>query len=263
MIVSIMLRWLRTHRAGLLGWSAGLIGVTSMYLPFYTTVALDPELMDQYMSALPPEVVSAFGFDDITSPGGYVHSTVFGLLGLVLVLIAGITRGVRAIAGDEQTGSLETEVTAAVDRRDVYIGRALGVTVFVVILGLVTGVATALISGPSGLDLPLDRVAAGVAALTLLGVVHALIALAVGAATGRSSIALGVAVVAAVLGYFAHNLGPMIAEGIERFSPFYWAYGNRPLSEGFDWGGLGLLLILTVVAFVAGLVTFPRRDLGV
>src|SRR5690606_39568447 len=64
MIVSVMLRWLRTHRAGLLGWSAGLIGVTSMYLPFYTTVALDPELMDQYMSALPPEVVSAFGFDD-------------------------------------------------------------------------------------------------------------------------------------------------------------------------------------------------------
>ena len=263
MIARVMVRWLRTHRAGLLGWSIGLAAVSTMYLSFYTTVALDRELLDQYMEAFPPEMMSAFGFDDIASPAGYAQGTIFNLLGLILILIAGMTRGTRAIAGDEQTGSLETEVTAAVDRREVYVGRALGVTAFVVALGLVVGAVVVLINGPAGLDLPVGNILAGVSALTLLGLVHALIALAVGAATGRPAIALGVTIVVAVLGYFAHNLGPTVLEGIERFSPFNWAYGNTPLADGFDWGGLGLLLVLAAAAFVAGLVTFPRRDLGV
>ncbi|MGA8046969.1 MAG: ABC transporter permease subunit [Dermatophilaceae bacterium] len=263
MIARVMLRWLRIHRGGLLGWSIGLAAVSAMYLSFYTTVALDRELLDQYMEAFPPEMMSAFGFDELSTPAGYAQSTVFSLLGLILILIAGMTRGTRAIAGDEQTGSLETEVTAAVDRREVYVGRALGVTAFVVALGLVVGAVTVLINGPARLDLPISNIAAGVTALTLLGLVHALVALAVGAATGRPGIALGVTIVVAVVGYFAHNLGPSILEGVERFSPFNWAYANTPLADGFDWAGIGLLVAFAAVAFVVGLVTFPRRDLGV
>ena len=64
----------------------------------------DRELLDQYMEAFPPEMMSAFGFDDIASPAGYAQGTIFNLLGLILILIAGMTRGTRAIAGDEQTG---------------------------------------------------------------------------------------------------------------------------------------------------------------
>ena len=263
MSLRVMMRWLRVHRGGLLGWSIGLAAVSTMYLSFYRTVALDRDLLDQYMAAFPPEMMSALGFDDIASPAGYAQSTIFNLLGLVLILIAGMTRGTRAIAGDEQTGSLETEVSAAVDRTEVYVGRALGVTAFVVTLGLVVGVVTMLVNGPAGLDLPVGNIVAGVAALTLLGLVHALLALAVGAATGRPGVALGVAIVAAVLGYFAHNLGPTVLEGVERLSPFHWGYGNTPLADGFDEVGLGLLLLAAVAVFVAGLVAFPRRDLGV
>lgn len=263
MSLRVMMRWLRVHRGGLLGWSIGLAAVSTMYLSFYRTVALDRDLLDQYMAAFPPEMMSALGFDDIASPAGYAQSTIFNLLGLVLILIAGMTRGTRAIAGDEQTGSLETEVSAAVDRTEVYVGRALGVTAFVVTLGVVVGLVTMLVNGPAGLDLPVGNIVAGVAALTLLGLVHALLALAVGAATGRPGVALGVAIVAAVLGYFAHNLGPTVLEGVERLSPFHWAYGNTPLADGFDEVGLGLLLLAAVAVFVAGLVAFPRRDLGV
>jgi ABC-2 type transport system permease protein len=263
MIGRVTRRWLRTQRGGLLGWSIGLAAVSAMYLSFYTSVALDQELLDQYMQAFPPEMMAAFGFDELSTPAGYAQGTVFNLLGLILILIAGMTRGVRAIAGDEQAGSLETEVTGAVDRRQVYLGRALGVSAFVIVLGLVVAAVMVLINGPAQLDLPLDNIAAGVSALTLLGLVHALIALAVGAATGRPGVALGVAIVVAVAGYLAANLGPSIVEGIERFSPFHWAYGRTPLADGFDWGGLGLLAALALVAFVAGLVTFPRRDLGV
>ncbi|MFK5634984.1 MULTISPECIES: ABC transporter permease [unclassified Ornithinimicrobium] len=261
--LQIMMRWLRTHRGGLLGWALGLGAASTMYLSFYSTVAKDQELLDQYMEMMPAEMMSAFGFDDIASPAGYAQSTVYGLIGTILLLIAGMTRGTRAIAGDEQSGALETEVTAAVNRRQVYTGRALGVTAFVLLLGLVVGFVTAAVNGPAGLDLPLVNIAAGVAALSLLGLVHALIALAVGAATGRPGVALAVAIVVAVLGFFGSNLGPSIMEGVERFAPYHWAFGNSPLDQGPDWAGLGLLVLLSLAAFVAGLLTFPRRDLGV
>lgn len=263
MTVRIMLRWLRTHRGGLLGWSVGIAAVCTMYLSFYTTVALDKALLDQYLQAFPPEMMSALGFDDLASPAGYAQSTVFNLLGLILILIAAMTRGTRAIAGDEQTGVLETEVTAAADRREVYVGRALGVTVFILALGAVVGIVTVLINGPAGLDLPVGHIVAAVVALSLLGLVHGLVAFAVGAATGRAGISLGVAIIVAVLGYFAYNLGPTVLEGVERFSPFEWAYGRTPLADGFDWGGIGLLLALSAAVFTAGLLAFPRRDLGV
>jgi ABC-2 type transport system permease protein len=261
--VQIWMRWLRTHRGGLLGWAIGLAAVSTLYLSFYSTVAQDRQLLDDYMAMLPPEMSATFGFDDIGSPAGYAQSTVYGLIGAILLLIAGMTRGTRAIAGDEQSGALETEVTAAVDRRQVYLGRALGVTVFVVLLGLVVGLVTLGVNGPSELRLPLGNVAAGVAALTMLGLVHALIALAVGAATGRPGLALAVAIVVAVLGFFGNNLGPSIADGIDRFAPYHWAFGNTPLASGADWGGLALLAALSLLAFLAGLLTFPRRDLGV
>jgi ABC-2 type transport system permease protein len=261
--MQITSRWLRTHRGGLLGWAVGLGAASTLYLSFYSLVAQDRELLDQYMEMFPPEMMSAFGFDDIASPAGYAQSTVYGLIGTILLLIAGMTRGTRAIAGDEQSGALETEVTAAVNRRQVYVGRALGVTAFVVLLGLVVGLVTVAINGPAQLDLPLAHIAGGVAALSLLGLVHAVIALAVGAATGRPGIALAVAIVVAVLGFFGNNLGPSIIEGIERFAPYHWAFGNTPLAQGPDWTGLALLALLSLLAFVAGLLAFPRRDLGV
>lgn len=261
--LQIMTRWLRTHRGGLLGWAVGLGAASTLYLSFYSMVAQDRALLDQYMEMFPPEMMSAMGFDDIASPAGYAQSTVYGLIGAILLLIAGMTRGTRAIAGDEQSGALETEVTAAVNRRQVYVGRGLGVTVFVLALGLVVGLVTVAVNGSAGLDLPLANIAGGVAALSLLGLVHALIALAVGAATGRPGIALAVAIVVAVLGFFGSNLGPTIAAGIERFAPYHWAFGNTPLDQGADWGGLGLLVLLSAVVFGAGLLTFPRRDLGV
>lgn len=259
----IMAHWLRTQRAALLGWSVGLAAASILYLSFYPTVAADQELLDQYMDAFPPEMMAAFGFDDLVSPAGYAQSTIYGLIGTVLILIAGMTRGTRAIAGDEQSGSLETELTAAVDRRQVYAGRVLAVVVFVGVLGLVVGLATLAVNGSAQLDLPVSHIAAGASALALLGIAHAVIALAAGAVTGRPGIALVVALVVAVGGYFAANLGPSIVSGIERLAPFSWAFGNAPLANGFDWAGLALLAALSSVAFVVGLLFFPRRDLGV
>ncbi|MCA1782542.1 MAG: ABC transporter permease subunit [Dermatophilaceae bacterium] len=261
--LQIMTRWLRTNRGGLLGWAVGLAAASAVYLSFYRTVASDREVLDNYMQILPPEMISTFGFQDLASPSGYAQSTVYGLVGLILILIAAMTRGVRAIAGDEQNGSLETEVTAAVSRRQVYVGRALGVTIFVLVLGLGVALVHIAVNAPSGLGLPLANIAGGVAALTMLGLAHALIALAIGAATGRPGVALAVTVIVAVAGFFANNLGPSIVEGIERLSPYHWAYGADPLGQGADWAGLALLAGLSLVAFVAGLVTFPRRDLGV
>lgn len=259
--VLIARRWLHNARAGLLGWSVGLAAVTFGYLSFFGI--MDADIMGDYMASLPEGMVEAFGFQDLSSGAGYAQSTVYGLLGPVLLLIAGMTRGVGAIAGDEASGALEVEVTAAAERRDVYVGRALGLTVFVLALGAVVALATAVVSPLTGMDLSPVHILAGASALTMLGLVHAMVAFAVGAATGRPAVALGVTVAVAVLGWFAYNLGPRLADWVQPLSPWDWAYGQSPLAQGFDGLGLALLAALTLVAFALGLLRFPQRDLGV
>lgn len=252
-------RWLHGARRGLAGWAVGLAAVSTLYLSFYGIMGED---LTTYTDSLPGGMIDTFGFQDLTSAAGFAQSTIYGLLGPILLLIAGMTRGVGAIAGDEASGALETEVSAAAARQDVYLGRALGLTGFVLALGLVVALVTVVINGPSGLDLPLGRILAGAAALTLLALVHAMIAFAVGAATGRTDLALGVTVIVAVLGWFANNLGPRLADWVQPLSPWDWAYGDQPLATGPDWTGLGLLAALTVAALAVGLLRFPRRDLG-
>jgi hypothetical protein len=44
-------------------------------------------------------------------------------------------------------------------------------------------------------------------------------------------------------------------------SPFSWYLEKRPLFTGFDWSGLAKLAAVPVVAAVAGVVGFARRDL--
>lgn len=254
-------RWWRTTRGTLLGWAVGLAAVSTMYLSVYGTI--DPSVMDSYLDSFPTDLIETFGLHDLASPAGYAQSTVYGLIGPVLVLIAGMSRGVSAIAGDESSGVLETEVSAAVSRTQVYVGRALGVVGHVLALGAVLAVVTLAVSALSTLDLGFDQVLGGAAGLTLLALLHALTAFSVGALTGRAGVALAVTVAVAVGGYFAANLGPRLADWVQPLSPWHWAYGQDPLATGPDWSGLGLLAATCVVVLALGLTRFPRRDLGV
>lgn len=138
---------LRHGWKALMGWIIGLIAVCVVYLPFFESIGASPE-MESMLSALPDALVVGMGFDTMFTGAGYVHSSILELTALILVVIAGVGWGARAIAGDEEEGMLELTLAHGVSRMRVYSERALVIVVRFLILGAVLWAILMGLSGP-------------------------------------------------------------------------------------------------------------------
>lgn len=74
--------------------------------------------------------------------------------------------------------------------------------------------------------------------------------------------AIGVGAGVAVLGYALNAIGNQNPDldWVPTFSPYDWAFGDRPLSDGVDWAGLGLLAGVSALAIAIAVGALQRRD---
>lgn len=252
----------RTQRRSLALWALALAAVTAMYISFYPSIGGAD--MDQMIANLPEGVVTALGYDQIGTPGGYLSSTVYDLLGPILLLVFAIANGARLIAGEEEDGSLELDLTAPISRRRLLLERLAALWLDVVLLVGVLVIVTLVFVAALGIEVGAVEILAGASGLLLLVLGFGTVALAVGALTGRRALALGVAAGLAVVAYMLNAIGPTVgADWMTTVSPFGWYLGEDPLINGFDLGGLALLACIPIVAAAVALVTFDRRDLMV
>lgn len=261
--MSLMRRFLRESRRGLVGWSLGLVGICAVYLPLYPSMA-GPEL-SAIMDQMPEALRAAMGMDGPLDGVGYTHASIYGLIGTLLMIIAAVGWGARAVAGDEESGALELTLSYPVTRQQVVLERALALAVQTGVLAAAVTLAIIALSGPSELGInPGNAVAAGVA-FWVLGLVFGYVSLAAGALSGRRSVALGTGAGAAVAAYLAQTIGSQLEnlEWLARLSPFRWAFGADPLRNGFDPAGLALLALLCLVLLGAGVFAISRRDVGI
>jgi ABC-2 type transport system permease protein len=255
---------LREGRRSLVLWAVALASVTTIYVSFYPAMGGDE--MAAMIESLPEDLSAALGYDRMGSAGGYLTSTVYGLLGPILVLVFAIGRGARTIAGEEEDGSLELELTAPVSRTTVLLQRLAALWLSLVALVAVVVAVTVVLVGPFGFEGVTvgDVVGAGLGML-LLGAAFGTVAVAAGAVTGRRPIALAAAAGLAVASYVANALSGL-AEGaawLEDVSPFGWYLGQDPVVDGPSWTGYLLLAALILVAAAVATTVFRRRDLMV
>ncbi len=259
-----VLRWvLRGQRRALLLWAVAVALVSGIYAGFYEL--LDVAEMEALVDSMPPGLAAAMGYDQLGTATGYLEFTVYGLLGPILVLVFAIGFAARTLAGQEEDGSLELEVTAAVGRRRVLLERYAALVVQVAVLvAAITAVVGVLVAA---IDMPVGAVGLAAAGLGMLLLVLAIasVTFATGAVTGRRAIALAVGAVVAVGGFVADALADLLDDGrwMEALSPFSWYLSGDPLAEGVDVVGFAALLGLSVVAVAVAVPAFERRDLGV
>lgn len=251
-------------RARALGlWALALAAICGMYIGLYPSFPQDE--LEGLVESLPEGVVSAFGYDQIGTAAGYVDSTVYGLLGPILLAVFAIGVAARTLAGKEEDGTLELEVASPLTRRRVYLERLLALVVQVVVLVVVLGVTTAALTVGLDLDLGLGRVAEVSVGLALFALLAGALALAAGAATGRRAVALGVGAGVIVAGFVLDAIGPMLEAGwMTAVSPWSWFVGSEvALLHGADWGRYALMAAVAIVVLVGGALRFERRDLMV
>lgn len=264
MLRSIFTKALWDQRATILGWSVAIALVGVVYAAFYPSMS-SPE-MAAAMDAFPPELMAALGMADVTSPAGYLGSTTYGILGPVLSIIFGTTLGARAIAGDEDAGRLEVLMAHPVERWSIVAQRAAAILVALSLAGVALYLAMLAISGPAELtDIGPANLAAATLQLVLLAAVFAMLALAVGAVTGKPGLATGSVALVAVTTYFANTLGPTTdyLAWTQKVSPFYYYSGGQPLVNGLQVADALVLAIAATVLAVVAVAGFVRRDVGV
>lgn len=245
----------------LIGWTIGVIGVLFMYLPLFPS--LGGAEMEEMIANLPAEMVETLGFEQIATGAGYAQGTFFGLVGFLLLTTAATSWGSAAIAGAEESGQLELNLAHGVGRAQYALESALAVLARLLWLGTVAALIVIALNEPSELGLEPAHVVAASIALVGLTMLSAAFALAVGALTGRRSVATAAGAAVAVLGYVFHAIANQSedAEPLRAVSPYAWAYQNTPLIDGADWGGLGLLWGLTTLLVVVSALALRKREI--
>jgi ABC-2 type transport system permease protein len=264
MLRDVFTKTLWDTRRSLLTWAVAIAAVAAMYAAFWPTVNT-PE-MQQALGNYPAGLLEALNYDDLTSPAGYLGSSVYGLLVPLLVAVFAIAFGTRAVAGDEEAGTLDLLLAHPVGRTRLALQRFAALAAALALVGLVLWLAMLAVAGPAELDgVSAAELAAATIQLALFGACLGGLAFAVGAATGRKALALGASAGVAVLTYLANGVFPQV-QGLEwtrDVSPWHWYLGGEPLKNGLQARDSLLLLAATLVLVAAGTWLFNRRDVAV
>jgi ABC-2 type transport system permease protein len=255
------------RRMSTLWWSLGVVGFAALLALAYPTVRGNSEL-DKTFAGLPPGVQAALGLDpgsSLTAPIGYLNSQYFANVLPAVFLIFAIGLAAWSIAGDEGAGTLELLLANPVSRRRVAVERAAGLILLMTAVTAASVVALAVLAPPFQLTngLSVSDIAAATVATALLALTFAAVAFAVGAATGRRSLAITSASTLAVAGFVIEGLAAQVKvlQPLRAASPWHWALGTDPLRHGLGWESAVLPMAVSAVLLGVGAIAFSRRDL--
>lgn len=262
MFRTVFLKTLHDHRRGLFGWSIAIAFLVLLECALWPSIRDTPGLQDLYKS-FPEEMRKFFDLEAMTTGIGFLNAELFTLLLPGMFLVYGVSRGAKAIAGEEEQGTLEPLLVTPVSGARIVLDKALALAVSIAALGLVLFTATVVGSLAFDLGIGPPDAASGAIAMTLLGIEYGELALAVGALTGRRAMAIAVPAVAATAGYVLYAAGLMLEafESWAAFSPFHQAFTGGPLGAGLPADYLWLLAGAGALVTIA-LPALDGRDIA-
>jgi len=262
-VSGLFTKTLRDQRRALIGWGIGLAAVAAMYAAFYPSIKDSASDFDTYLQNLPDAIRNIIG-GDFTTPAGYLRSETFSSLGPILFLVFAVGAGARAIAGEEEDGTLDLLLSTPIRRRQLLIDKIGAMVVTATALAAVLFVTLWIVGPPFDLTVPAIDLGAACLMLLLVGLAFGAIALAIGCATGHRGLALGITGGFGVFSFVINALAPSVdALGwLRPLSPFRWYLDPDPLVSGIAWTNVVVLLTITAAGYVIAWKTFDRRDLA-
>lgn len=259
-IVAVAGAQLRRRWRSLVAWAVGLAAVAAIYIGFWP--AFEGDTLVVMTESLPEGLVEAMGYEAIGTPEGWLTSTVYGLLGPVVLLVFAISFGSRVVIEDERSGLLGLELAQPVERSAVILGRLAAGLVALIGLVVVVTVTSSLVVRIVGMDVATAKVVGAGVALGGFVAPWMVGAWALASITGRRGLATGVVSAAAVAAYVLHVLGTTLTnDGLARLSLYNWYVESEPVRNGTGAAGaLFVVAIATALTAIAVLI-FGRRDL--
>lgn len=264
MLASVFTKTVWDHRRTIWWWLGG-VGLLALFIVAYYPALGDLSEFADLLESYPEAMLALFGIDpqEFLTASGFIHGELYSAMLPTVFLIFTIMRGAAATAGEEQDGTMDLTLSVPVSRDRVVVEKFLAMAAMTTALG--ASLVVIFLVGNPLVDLELS--VAGIVAinlgLVLMSLLFGALALAIGSWTGRRVMAAGVAAGVAVAAFFVNGLASLVdaLEAPQQISPFHWLLDSKPLNNGFDWPGLGLLAGVTLVLFAAAVYAFRRRDL--
>ncbi|KAG1648699.1 hypothetical protein GQR58_029634 [Nymphon striatum] len=214
-------KWLWDARRSITVWALAISAVGGLYAALWPTVN-DPAFQ-QALESYPEGLLEAMNYDDVATPAGYLTSSVYGLIGALLLLIYATSAGARTVAGDEQAGTLELVLGHPISRTKLALLRYGALVVSVMFMCAFFLLVMLALRSPAQLtEISMGGFVAMHVHLALFTIFFGAVAYAVGAATGRRGWALGAGAtvgVVAVLGEWGSPHGRWPGLGLGQDQP--------------------------------------------
>ena len=221
-------------------------------------------MLDSYPEALRAMFNIVEGVS-LSSGPGFLHMELYSLVLPLLLIIFAVGFGARAVAGEEEDGTLDLILAGPVSRLRLLAHQFAAMTVLTFLIGLVNYLAILLAGAAFGMGLSPAKLAAATFGVVLIALVFGSLALAVGATTGKRGMAVAVASAAALAAYLIFSLADVVTwlGTVQKASPWYYYAASTPLLKGLEWAHAGVLAAIAIALPVAGGVVLNRRDLAV
>ena len=266
MLRGILLKSLRDVRKSFAWWSLGLAGYVVLIVGVWPAIR-DNDALAELEQSYPEELKAFFSFGgfDFSTAAGYLGAELFSLMVPLLLIVAAVGAGARAIAREEEHGTLDLLLANPISRRRLVLEKVGALALELVGLAAVLFVVLAVATSVADMDVSVGDLASATTSAFLLGLAFGVLAFALGAATGRSAIAIGLSAAAAVAAYLVNGLAPLVdaIHSIRWLSPWYHYVAGDPLREGLSWGNALVLVAIAIVAAAVAVCAFDRRDVGV
>ncbi|VXC46866.1 ABC transporter permease subunit [Nocardioides sp. AX2bis] len=258
---AVLARSLTDLRRPVAAWATGVSAIVLLESALWPTVRDMPRL-DDLLAGYPEALTEAFGLDAMSTGPGFLEAELFSLVLPGLFIAFAVTWGTRTFAGEEESGALGPVLASPLSRAAVCTAKAAALLLALATLGLVVAVVTTVTSGIFGTGVGPARAAVGALALVLLGGELGLLALAVGAASGRRAVALATATVVAVGSYVLYVAALVVdaLADVAAWTPYDQALRAGPLTPRVP-GSFAWLVLVGGLVLLAALPALRRRDL--
>jgi len=244
-------------------WKGMTIGVVSLFALLVMGMAVYRDIDLSVYTSLPEAYRSLFNIPVDADVGALAFGVIYGSYGALIVASLAISIGATTIAGEERNGTIGLLLGNPKSRTSVLTSKGAGMTTIVAAAGLALW-GTAWMT-PQILDVNTTGMHPGalILHLTMVSLFFGLLALAIGASTGKTGVASGVSAGVMVISFIAVGLLPLFEgwEDVARAFPWYYFTGADPVNNGVDWAHIAILFTGCVVFAVVAVAGFKRRDL--
>ena len=238
--------------------AAGLIAVMAAVGALFPSVGRTIGTLN-----VPKSVSNLLGGADYGTITGWFRSEIASIYGPLVIGTLAITGAAATTAGEEEDRILGLVLAHPIRRPRLVAAKAAAIAAIVLIVALGTWIGLIVGVALGGGGITLAHMTALAVQLAFFGFATGALAIALGAGTGRRSLASGGAAAVAILGWLINSIAPLVTglDWLKYLSPFYYYAGHDPLAHGVDIAGIVVLGVLSLVLTAAGIVGIDRRDL--